>query len=81
MSCRTILTRTKLTLPSRAVMRFYNERGTSEQSIKESKQAVKITLAELPGASNVEAQLAIALIGSQAYANARPRIEKGNPGF
>ena len=34
---------TNLTLPSRAVVRFYNKRGTAEQWIKESKQAVKMT--------------------------------------
>ena len=32
-----------LTLPSRAVVRFYNKRGTAEQWIKEGKQAVKMT--------------------------------------
>ncbi len=34
---------TNLSLPSRAVVRFYNGRGTSEQWIKEGKQAVKMT--------------------------------------
>ena len=34
---------TNLTLPSRAVVRFYNKRGTGEQWIKEGKQAVKMT--------------------------------------
>ena len=34
---------TNLTLPSRAVVRFYNKRGTSDQWIKEGKQAVKMT--------------------------------------
>jgi hypothetical protein len=34
---------TKLILPSRAVVRFYNKRGTAEQWIKEGKQAVKMT--------------------------------------
>jgi hypothetical protein len=34
---------TNLTLPSRAVVRFYSKRGTSEQWIKEGKQAVKMT--------------------------------------
>ena len=34
---------TNLTLPSRAVVRFYNKRGTAEQWIKENKQAVKMT--------------------------------------
>jgi hypothetical protein len=29
--------------PSRAVVRFYNKRGTAEQWIKEGKQAVKMT--------------------------------------
>ena len=33
---------TNLTLPSRAVVRFYNKRGTAEQWIKEGKQAVKM---------------------------------------
>jgi hypothetical protein len=34
---------TNLTLQSRAVVRFYNKRGTAEQWIKEGKQAVKMT--------------------------------------
>src|SRR5438128_11824193 len=34
---------TNLTVPSRAVVRFYNKRGTSERWIKEGKQAVKMT--------------------------------------
>jgi len=34
---------TNLMLPSRAVVRFYNKRGTAEQWIKEGKQAVKMT--------------------------------------
>ncbi len=34
---------TNLTLLSRAVVRFYNKRGTAEQWIKEGKQAVKMT--------------------------------------
>jgi hypothetical protein len=34
---------TNLTLPSRAVVRFYNKRGTADQWIKEGKQAVKMT--------------------------------------
>jgi hypothetical protein len=34
---------TNLILPSRAVVRFYNKRGTAEQWIKECKQAVKMT--------------------------------------
>src|ERR1700736_301135 len=31
-----------LEMPSRAVVRFYNKRGTAEQWIKEGKQAVKL---------------------------------------
>jgi Transposase DDE domain group 1 len=34
---------TNLTALSRAVVRFYNKRGTAEQSIEEGKQAVKMT--------------------------------------
>jgi hypothetical protein len=34
---------TNLTLPSRAVVRFHNKRGTSEQWIKEGKNAVRMT--------------------------------------
>src|SRR5712664_4355914 len=34
---------THMGTPSRAVMRFYNKRGTAEQWIKEGKQAVKMT--------------------------------------
>ncbi|MGH9455228.1 MAG: IS1380 family transposase [Terriglobia bacterium] len=34
---------TNLTVASRAVVRFYNKRGTAEQWIKEGKQAVKMT--------------------------------------
>ena len=34
---------TNMTLPSRALVRFYNQRGTAEQWIKEGKQAVKMT--------------------------------------
>ena len=34
---------TNLTLPSRAVVRFYNKRGTAERWIKEGKQAVRMT--------------------------------------
>jgi hypothetical protein len=34
---------TNLERPSRAVVRFYNKRGSAEQWIKEGKQAVKMT--------------------------------------
>ena len=38
---------TNLTLPNRAVVRFYNKRGTAEQWIKEGKQAVNRGCPEL----------------------------------
>ena len=34
---------TNLTLPSRAVIRFYNKRGTAEPWIKEGKLAVNLS--------------------------------------
>jgi hypothetical protein len=34
---------TNLELPGQAMVRFYNKRGTTEQWIKEGKQAVKMT--------------------------------------
>ncbi len=34
---------TNLSPPSRAVVRFYNKRGTAEQCVNEGKQAVKMT--------------------------------------
>ena len=34
---------TDLEMPSWAVVRFYNKRGTAEQWIKEGRQAVKMT--------------------------------------
>ena len=51
---------TNLDTDNRAVVRFYNQRGTAEQWIKEGKQALKITRAVLPslpverGAAGVE---------------------------
>ena len=42
---------TNLETPSRAVVRFYNKRGTAEQWIKEGKQAVKMTRSLLPSVS------------------------------
>ena len=37
-----------MTLPSRAVVRFYNKRGTAEQWIKEGKLAVSWDASFLP---------------------------------
>jgi len=52
---------TNLSLPSRAVVRFYNERGTVEQWIKEGKQAVKMTRLSCHrfGANEVRLQLSL----------------------
>jgi hypothetical protein len=43
MSSRVRFVVTNLGTDSRAVVRFYNKRGTAEQWIKEGKQAVKMT--------------------------------------
>jgi hypothetical protein len=48
---------TNLTLPSRAVVRFYNKRGTAEQWIKEGKQAVKMTRLSCHPASRIRVNL------------------------
>jgi Transposase DDE domain group 1 len=40
---------TNLTLPSRAVVRFYNKRGTAEQWNKEGKRAVRMTRGSVSG--------------------------------
>jgi hypothetical protein len=51
-----------LEMPSRAVVRFYNKRGTAEQWIKEGKQAVKMTrLSCHPFRSN-QVRLALSLL-------------------
>jgi hypothetical protein len=54
---------TNLTLPSRAVVRFYNKRGTSEQWIKEGKQAVKITRLSCHRFRSNEVRLWLSVIG------------------
>jgi hypothetical protein len=48
---------TNLTMPSRAVVRFYNKRGTAEQWIKEGKQAVKMTRLSCHPASRIRVNL------------------------
>jgi hypothetical protein len=53
---------TNLTLPSRAVVRFYNKRGTAEQWIKEGKQAVKMTRLSCRGFRSNEVRLALSLL-------------------
>ena len=53
---------TNLTLPSRAVVRFYNKRGTAEQWIKEGKQAVKMTRLSCHRFGSNEVRLWLSLI-------------------
>ena len=53
---------TNLTGASRAVVRFYNKRGTAEQWIKEGKQAVKMTRLSCPRFQANEVRLWLSLI-------------------
>jgi hypothetical protein len=53
---------TNLEMPSRAVVRFYNKRGTAEQWIKEGKQAVKMTRLSCHGFRSNEVRLALSLL-------------------
>jgi len=48
--------------PSRAVVRFYNKRGTAEQWIKEGKQAVKMTRLSFHRFRSNEVRLALCLL-------------------
>src|SRR5262252_2328546 len=54
---------TNLTLPSRAVVRFDNKRGTSEQWINESKQAVKMTRLSCHRFRSNEVRLWLSVVG------------------
>jgi hypothetical protein len=53
---------TNLILPSRAVVRFYNKRGTAEQWIKEGKQAVKMTRLSCHRFRSNEVRLSLSVI-------------------
>jgi hypothetical protein len=53
---------TNLETPSRAVVRFYNKRGTAEQWIKEGKQAVKMTRLSCHRFRSNEVRLALTLL-------------------
>src|SRR5450432_2865178 len=53
---------TNLETPSRAVVRFYNKRGTAEQWIKEGKQAVKMTRLSCHHFRSNEVRLALSLL-------------------
>jgi hypothetical protein len=48
--------------PSRAVVRFYNKRGTAEQWIKEGKQAVKMTRLSCHRFRSNQVRLALSLL-------------------
>ena len=53
---------TNLETPSRAVVRFYNKRGTAEQWIKEGKQAVKMTRLSCRRFRSNQVRLALSLL-------------------
>jgi len=53
---------TNLTLLSRAVVRFYNKRGTAEQWIREGKQAVKMTRLSCHRFRSNQVRLALSLL-------------------
>ncbi len=53
---------TNLETPSRAVVRFYNRRGTAEQWIKEGKQAVKMTRLSCHRFRSNQVRLALSLL-------------------
>ena len=50
--------------PSRAVVRFYNKRGTAEQWIKEGKQAVKMTRLSCHRFRSNQVRLALSLLAN-----------------
>jgi hypothetical protein len=49
-------------MPSQAVVRFYNKRGTAEQWIKEGKQAVKMTRLSCHRFRSNQVRLALSLL-------------------
>jgi hypothetical protein len=53
---------TNLDTPSRALVRFYNKRGTAEQWIKEGKQAVKMTRLSCHRFRSNQVRLALSLL-------------------
>jgi hypothetical protein len=53
---------TNLEMPSRAVVRFYNKRGTAEQWIKEGKQAVRMTRLSCHRFRSNQVRLALSLL-------------------
>ena len=67
---------TNLETDSRAVVRFYNKRGTSEQWIKVGKQAVKNDPAELP---SVPFQRGAAMAERNGIQHGQPVAVAGTP--
>ena len=59
---RVVFIVTNLETPSRAVVRFYNKRGTAEQWIKEGKQAVKMTRLSCHRFRSNQVRLALSLL-------------------
>ena len=73
-----ILIVTNLSLPSRAVVRFYNKRGTDEQWIKGGKQAVKMTRLSCHRfrANEVRLQLSVLAYNQQLLVKTGGRLVK-----
>ena len=73
-----ILIVTNLSLPSRAVVRFYNKRGTDEQWIKGGKQAVKMTRLSCHRfrANEVRLQLSVLAYNQQRLVKTGGRLVK-----
>ena len=68
---------TNLETPSRAVVRFYNKRGTAEQWIKEGKQAVKMTRLSCHRFRSNQVRLALSLLAyNLGNLWRRPNVER-----
>ena len=63
---------TNLELLSRAVVRFYNKRGTAEHWIKDGKQAVKMT--------RIKKRFPMQRTGARGVQWRRFQVQKGNSG-
>jgi hypothetical protein len=63
---------TNVEAPSRAVVRFYNKRGTAEQWIKEGKQAVKMTRLSCHRFRSNQVRLGFAPVGHRLESRSNP---------
>ena len=61
-ACGTSFAERTVKNPSRAVVRFYNKRGTTEQWIKKGKQAVKMTRLSCHRFQSNEVRLCLSII-------------------